>query len=223
MNLGHSHPLPGSVAVHSFASAGFTLVELLVVIAIIAILAALLSPALKKARDQGRQIQCMNNVRQIFFAQLSYADDHDNCLAPAMYSAAFPQTPQWWFERLKPYLGNPYVGTWPNYDSYRVKPRLWLCPAGPIPSMYGPFVNVTNYTFPEPNAYPEYRATIADVVRPAEKMFLADGAGAYFVWSYSTATGMDYRHNSRAVVAWCDGHASSVERPLDGNAILWKK
>lgn len=57
---------------------GFTLIELLVVIAIIALLMAILMPALRRARDQGKATVCASNLKQIGLASRLYAEDNDN-------------------------------------------------------------------------------------------------------------------------------------------------
>jgi len=88
------------------APRGFTLIELLVVIAIIAILAAMLLPALGKAKAKGQGIQCMSNLKQLQLVFLLYPDDNGDKLTSSGYTS--PVEPTAWVDGWEDFSGtNP--------------------------------------------------------------------------------------------------------------------
>lgn len=108
----------------------FTLIELLVVIAIIAILAALLLPALSNAKEQAKSIRCINNLKQWGTATHLYATDNEDLL-PKNGSSGGGSVAEGWYQELprlldiRPYRDNP----WRTNASVDPGHTIFICPA----------------------------------------------------------------------------------------------
>lgn len=167
--------------------AGFTLIELLIVIAIIAILAAMLLPALGRARDKARSIACTSKLKQMGLATQSYINDYNDHIPygydPAgSYVKTCSKALPAWFVRLAPYVHcelKTDAAWWYQLkeDGKPVGQRFFACPAvsndSAYENLYGPNYQIT-VDLLNRNAGQLQNPKIQEVRQPSKRIFILD-------------------------------------------------
>ena len=209
---------------------GFTLIELLVVISIIALLVSILLPALGRARESARAVDCSTKQNQMHLAWAMYADDHDDRISRVFHNWD-EQTPGgiqhaklgWWVYLLEPYIGNI------NYSwGLQQWQRDLFCPGKPGPCDDGSrWIGMNQELDPYTNsiltALPPLQ--LSSFVSPSQVVVFSDSPshiyGLFWTWKWFT-----YRHGGMRTsnFAFADGHVSPATtrtsfdlNPQDGN------
>lgn len=214
----------------------FTLIELLVVIAIIAILAAMLLPALSQAREKARGISCTNNQKQIMLNALMYVDDNNETW-PLSYDSMVGGHPycQWWYG-----LGGGMNGGYtecnplfvcPTYGSARLK-------GSARPGSYGWNIYGTGtltgaqhygmgYTKADPRTgYPGSIKTGA-LKQPTETIVIGDsretnyGGNGLYIIGYSSIVYIPVCHRNGGNYSFADGHTQWYKATNIYRSDLW--
>jgi len=199
--------------------AAFTLIELLVVIAIIALLAALLLPALTSARESGRSVACVSRARQMGLALFLYAGDYNGTLIPA--AVVKNNQNKYWYHVLDLYL----TRTDTDYNSPN-RPAWQLCPSKTITPMTRETVGYGwNYSYfgyvddcTDDWCVDGWSSRLSDVTKPSHTIIIGDSKDANiepdpaynyqnrYIYSWPGHNARAWRHHGRGNYLLLDGH-----------------
>ncbi len=209
----------------------FTLIELLVVIAIIAILAALLLPALGQAKESGRATLCKSNMKQVGLAFGFYSDENNDYIPPLVTSPDFGVVSDWstavWWDKVRiwekiykePYSCN--APDWKNWSSSIFACQSLLNQKPPADTGISSHFDM-NYSFDDGNAYTPHK--IAKCRNPSATLLICEGQGRGIV-STIFSTSVLRPHNLNSNSLYFDFHVDQLKLadfPTDGNDIFWK-
>ena len=182
----------------------FTLIELLVVIAIIAILAAMLLPALQQARERAKASSCINLLGNIGKAMLLYADDNGGCLPP--YRDYAKPLEHWWNDPGDAGLLTSYLG----HTSVLGRGKFG-CPAAEAPygitkSTYG----YNLYAYSDDIKTNPTKRKLVRFRRPSACCVVGGSQSAQLGNSLTSSPGVKLHHRDRSGFVFADGRAEII-------------